>query len=394
MYYLVNGGMNFVDSGWTGGTYVGCYAESDDGVHWTMPELNRVCVFGTTKNNIMFEPGFEPNIILDKHDPDPNRRYKAFLHPGPNVAFSADGIHWSSPQKAQLKTDIGRSDGDTVLGWDDRIGKYVAYFRPWKEKPNDPPDQPLKRKIGYAVSDDFIHWKDHQTVFLADAQDGPWGEFERMLVYRHGDLYLGLIDVFQGYAEERIAISHMIATTYVELAWSRDGIEWHRFESRDPFLSWVPGVRDMGCTLPAHQPVEMDGQLYFYSFTSDAIHGELPASFRIRLARLPIDRYVGWRADAEEGFVQTTPFVCPGGRLVINADVRDGNLRVAVIEADGMHHLDYAVYRCIHMQGDAVEHLARWQHRDQLDEFKGKTISLKFYVRNAEVFAYRFESQS
>lgn len=391
MYYFINGGMNLVDSGWTGGTFVACYAESENGIHWELPALNRVKVFGTTTNNILFEPGLAPYIIVDEHDPDPARRYKALIHPGPKVAFSPDGIHWSELRKAHLETEIGRSDGDTLMGWDDRLQKYVAYFRPWKQLPTDPPDRPFTRTIGRAESDDFIHWKNHRCVFTADEKDGPWGEFERMLVFRYGDLYLGMINVFQGYEEERIVISHMMATTYVELAYSRDGVQWHRFAERDPFLSYRPGVRDRGCTLPAHQPVELDGQLYFYYFTSHALHGEMPVTFQIALARLPVDRFVGWRADEEEGFVQTAPFTCPGGKLIVNADTRGGSARVAVVEADGQHSLDHAAYRSVHLQGDQVEHRARWQRTDHLDALKGKPVSLKFYLRNAVVFAFRFE---
>ncbi|MBI4025712.1 MAG: hypothetical protein HY360_12080 [Verrucomicrobia bacterium] len=390
MYYAINGGMNLVDSGWTGGTFVACYAESDNGVHWEMPDLNRVKVFGSTKNNIMFAPGLMPYVIVDEHESDPNRRYKAFIHPGPKIAWSADGIQWSDLQKAYLETDLGRSDGDTVCGWDEASQKYVAYFRPWKEFPNDSPDKPLKRKIGRAESDDFLHWKNHRCIFTADEKDGPWAEFERMLVFRHGDLYLGMAVVFLGFEEERVAISHMLGCAYVELVYSRDGVKWHRFEERDPFLSCKPGVRDAGCTLPAARPVEMDGQLFFYYFTSSKIHGEMPATFSAHLARLPMDRFVGWRADEEEGFVQTAPFICPGGQLWVNADARSGHLRVAVLAEDERHHVEHAAARCLYMQGDQMEHHARWQRAERLDALKGRTISLKFYLRQAELFAYRF----
>jgi hypothetical protein len=392
MYYYLNG-MNLVDSVWEGGAFAACYAESDNGIAWDLPKLNRVRMFGSKENNIMWDPGCFPYVVIDEHDPDPNRRYKALIHPGPNVAFSPDGINWSKMEKGHLTTAIGRSDGDTVLGWDPRIGKYVAYFRPRTEKPGDDPNKLLKRKIGYAVSDDFIHWGDHKCVFTAKPDDGPWNEFERMLVFRYGDLYFGQVLVLRGYEEERIALSHMLAPGYTELVWSRDGVEWHRFEQRDPFLSHVPGVRDMGLSLVAHQPVVVEGQLYFYYASTNAIHGEFPFSCQTHLARLDIDRFVGWRAEAEEGFVQTAPFQCPGGHLIINADVRAGSLRVAVIEEDGANSLEHSVVRSIHLQGDAIEHCASWQKTDNVEALKGKTISLKFYLRNAEVFSYRFAGQ-
>ena len=63
-----------------------CYAESDDGVHWTKPELGLVEFNGGRRNNICLITG-EPfsltrvndflSVMHDPADPDPSRRYKA-----------------------------------------------------------------------------------------------------------------------------------------------------------------------------------------------------------------------------------------------------------------------------------------------------------------------------
>ncbi len=66
-----------------------CYAESDDGVHWTKPELGLVEFNGGTKNNIcLIEAGEGApfsltrindflSVLHDPADPDPARRFKA-----------------------------------------------------------------------------------------------------------------------------------------------------------------------------------------------------------------------------------------------------------------------------------------------------------------------------
>ena len=391
MYYWVNGGLAFADSGWGGGSSVTCYAESEDGINWHLPVLRKVSVFGSTENNVLFGPGSYPYVVLDTNEKDPAKIYKAFIHPGPRIAFSADGINWSEPLKASLNTKIGRSDGDTFFGWDEYHKKYVAYFRPWREFENDPADKHFRRRIGRAQSDDLINWNNHLCVLSADNKDPEESELERMVVFRYGDLYLGLLVVFNTVPEQRHAISHMHGTVYVELAYSSDGIKWHRFDERDPFLSFLSGIKDAGMALPAHQCVEIEDQLYFYYESTNLLHGEFPYNARCCLARLTKDRFAGFRADDLEGYVQTKPFVCPGGKLRVNADVSVGHLRAAVVASDGIHELEYAMYRCNYIQSQATEHTIKWMNATDLNALKGKSISLKFYLRNAEIFSYWFE---
>ena len=102
-----------------------CYAESDDGVTWTKPELGLVDFNGNKKNNICLVESEVPSlakvndflsVIYEPDDPDPNRRYKCayIAHPpfddvrggrskiGPDerrwgafiCATSPDGLSW------------------------------------------------------------------------------------------------------------------------------------------------------------------------------------------------------------------------------------------------------------------------------------------------------------
>lgn len=387
MIYLVHGNLD-ISADWTGGAYAACYAESHDGIHWVLPNLGKYEVFGAKENNVIFPPGFEANIVLDLHDPDERRRYKALLHPGPKVAFSANGIDWSEPQPAVVETKIGRSDGDSIFGWDDALKCYVAYLRPWGISPEAPEGTPFKRKIGRAVSDDFVHWKDHALVMEAEDSHGGWHEIERMHVFRQGSIYFGLAAMYEGYVEERVAISHMIARTHCELVYSEDGVQWQRFPERKPFLK---SFSECGMCLPGGQPAISDKTLYFYYSSSSLPHGELPTAMSPCLARVEFSRLFGWRADDKEGYVETQSFVCPGGCLDVYADIsREGYLRVSVLAEDGMHHLDYAVYRCGYIQGASLQHRIVWQRRSDLHELEGEWISLKFYFKNADISGFVF----
>lgn len=391
MYYLVIGDLNLKDIGTTGGAFPTCYAESDDGINWTLPALGKCKVWGSGENNIMFPPPASAYVRLDPHAVDPDKRYIAFVHHGPRIYTSPDGVNWSRPINAVLDTKIGRSDGDTFVGWNPQIGKYVALFRPWKEFADEPKDRQLYRRIGWAVSDDLEHWHSHECVLSADERDGPTAQIERLLAFPYEGFYLGQALMMRNFTEERRKYSFMVGTIYSELCFSRDSKRWRRFEERAPFLSHTPGVRSKGMVLPADAPIEVGDELLFYSANTAHMHGHLPNFETFHVSKLFKDRFAGWRADGEEGYVETAPLVCPGGRLRINADVREGSLRVAVILADGWHSVEHAMYRCNHIYGDQPLHAASWKNAQHLDACKGHRVTLKFYLRNAEVFSFWFE---
>jgi hypothetical protein len=84
-----------------------CYAESDDGIHWTKPNLGQLLFKGSRANNALDLPSAlvgDACVLRDVDDPDPRRRYKlAFWtqfdpwdYPTMRLATSSDGVHWKA----------------------------------------------------------------------------------------------------------------------------------------------------------------------------------------------------------------------------------------------------------------------------------------------------------
>jgi hypothetical protein len=82
-----------------------CYAESEDGVQWTKPNLGQAEIHGSKDNNAILLPDQQietVSIIKEDNDPDPQRRYKMVYntHNGKTwvirTATSPDGIHWKA----------------------------------------------------------------------------------------------------------------------------------------------------------------------------------------------------------------------------------------------------------------------------------------------------------
>ena len=83
-----------------------CYAESDDGIHWTRPNLGFFSWEGNDETNILFDTdpmlshNFAPFYDTNPNCP-PDQRYKALAGSEARglVAFvSPDGIHWKKFQ--------------------------------------------------------------------------------------------------------------------------------------------------------------------------------------------------------------------------------------------------------------------------------------------------------
>ena len=391
------------DFGYGGGTPVVAYAESHNGIHWRLPALNRVDINGSTENNVLFEPpGSLPCVVIDEHDPDDARRYKMLYYPH-NISFSPDGASWSNVEKARVPSRIGHSDGlNCLAGWDETIGRYVAYFRPQVARADEAidPEGLSIRLIARSESEDLTAWSELETVLAPDADDPAGTEFQTIGAFFYEGMYVGLLCVHEGFPEERPkrfpyrlphwpAHSAMLGRCYIELVTSRDGIRWNRPEGRAPFLDTTPGGLDSGVIWPSNAPVVVGDELWFYF--GMAVHGHGLSYVKLPgLARLRRDGFASLAAEERAGWVMTAPMICPGGRLHVNADASGGELAAAVIEQDGYHAPEYAAVRCAALDRDAVSHRLTWIERRDLDSLKGKEIRLKFYLRQADLFSYWF----
>ncbi len=380
--------------GWYEDRYPACYATSMDGIFWHKPDLGLIEVAGSSANNRIMEEACVPNVIHDPRDPDPERRYKMlywdFSIPRPqpkrpasvSVAFSSDGIRWTEFDGNPVLTGTG--DTHSLLGWDDNVGKYVAYVRPGRDA-----DKGINRRlVGRSVSDDFTSWSEPEIVLQPD-HDEPDLEFYNMPVFKYEGLYLGLPWGYYTYPEE--PHGRMGGTMDVQLAVSHDGVQWSRAGDRQPFIPIGPrGSLDQGMVACAKEPVRVGDELWFYGSGSDGDHGSRHRNGRGFLSKLRLDGFVSLDAGSETGWMITQPFVCQGGELEVNAYARGGVLEVAVLGADGMQvdgmrHID-----CAPFDSDSVRQRITWENHVSFDHLKGQTLRLKFYLTSTRLYSFGF----
>ena len=154
---------------------VTCMAESEDGIHFTRPNLGLIEAGGTKENNVIWR-GVESHNFAPFLDANPNvkpdERYKALggvKQPGKNwhqgetpgglYAFaSADGIHWRKLKDEPVITK-GAFDSQNLAFWDSTRERYASFSRIFSNK---------VRAIQSSTSTDFLAWTDGVPHRYAD----------------------------------------------------------------------------------------------------------------------------------------------------------------------------------------------------------------------------------
>ena len=385
------------------GTAVTGYYESRDGLHWARPNLGLIA-FRDNRDNNYTNVVHEGRclrldyVAYDPTDPDPQRRYKAAMPPE-GFAASPDGIHW------RMLDIPGIASGDEAnFSFDQKAHLFLLTVKR---------DGLNGRSVHLETSADFETWTNHGLVFHADDLDQQL--FARNLEARLADPTLHQpvandpahhnVDVYNmglfRYEGLYIGMPAMYHATgpadsgpntdgfhLVQLVCSRDLKTWQRLGERQPFIGpsrTGSGAYDQTQIMPPSSAVVHGDELWFYY--TGAKYRRLPPRpdpdvGAICLAVLRRDGFIGLAAGAKAGTVLTDPFTVPGTALVVNLDAGAGELTVQALDASGA-----VVAGSEPLSGDHAQQTVEWQ-KGSLAALEGRTASLRFTLRNAELFSY------
>ncbi len=392
--------------------YIMCYATSRDGLHWKKPNLGAIEWKGSRENNIVAIGNrglIDTNVIKDARDPDPGRRYKTLYYDtdgqggplGISVGFSADGIHWNlHPENPVL---VGTGDTHTLLGWDESVGRYVAYLRPKAEdnrKLGEGGDR--IRVIGRSVSDDFLHWRLPEIIIVPDEADDPDVQFYGMPAFQYEGHYVGILWVFH-------TLSLLLDN---HLAFSRDGVEWHRPQRRNVFLPLgAPGTWEDGMSY-ATTPIIYNDEIYIYYGGFNVIHnldtqetlGSVAGGRRregaIGLARLRLDGFASLDAAFRTATVTTRILRFSGSRLLLNiqpsmkgrgAVDELSRFQVEITTPEGTPLPGYSFQDSADLAQGGIRTPATWKGNEDFSSLAGQRVRLRFRYRNAKFYSFQFE---
>ena len=353
--------------GYVGGTAL---AYSDDGIHWTRPDL------GDGTNRVWERSAH--NVILDWNDPDPARRFKTVVLRGSAVGYleyfcSPDGIHWNGPFWSSGK-----------------VGDATSFFY-----------NPFRKKWVISVRQSSAnldrgrirrYW---EVENINDAAAVAWGEdigrvplwcgtdwgldaprvdlgIPPQLYFLDCDAYeslmLGAFTIFRGYFNStsggtgRVIDPDRPKANELCLGFSRDGFHWSR-PAHEPMLglSETRGDWNWGNIRSASPAWLVVGDnLYFYcsarrgkSFPgcNDADAGGSGGLLILRR-----DGFASLDAGAAEATLTTRKVSFRGKRLFVNVDAPEGELRVEALDAEGKVIPPFSRANCLPVTANTTLH--------------------------------------
>jgi hypothetical protein len=373
------------------------YAESVDGIEWTLPKLGLYEHEGSRDNNIVWPglpgQGARGPFLLDL--PEADRR--GFAHVmlfrskrGLHLVGSQDGLHWD----AKSVTPIYKLHSDThnVMVHDPARGEYVMYCRPkhiYRTFQGDVIDTGESRRVArLATRDLWSTWQaEPQTILRPDNLDERAGFncFYGMPTQVYGGLFWGALWCFK-----------MNDDIHTELAYSRDGVDFERLPDRPKLIERGPeGAWDDGMVFGEFPWVEVGDRWHIYYTGWDGPHeqnypGRTPG---LGLATVRKEGLVSVRGPKSGGVLVTRKLIWPGGDLVVNADASAGELKVRVSDAGRKPIADFNYDDCMPLTSDGTAQPIRWNNRT-LNELRGQTVRLEFYVRDADLYTFRASGEA
>jgi len=402
-----------------------CYAESDDGLHWTKPTLGMISFLGSKDNNIVAplreNQSMQGATVLRDERASPDERYKLWskflptdsqvaegVLPGLWAMHSSDGIHWQE-YSGQPNPPDQSCDTQNMFFWDDRIQVYVGYTRVRETQAADEAAAAGRgryRSIGRITSPDFRSWSKTQIVLEADADDLAIAvPFQRDDPRPNIDYYtscaMKYTDAQDAYVMLPSAFYHwgdndFPATMDVQLLTSRDGIDWRRAGERRPFLRrGLDGSPSSGMIFANPWPVPMGDELWLYYAGIGHTHSDKqidPKNGGIFRATLRRDGFVSADAGYSGGEFTTPPLQFGGARLELNCDGGAGGwLKVEIQDADYQPLPGYALADAVAVVGNSTCKPVTWTNRDTVDKLLGQPVRLRFVMRDMKLYAFQFK---
>jgi len=357
-----------------------CYATSKDGIKWEKPNLGLVEFNGSKKNNIIYRGRQSPEpwtvhgagVFKDLRDSDSKRRYKMFFRSEKcmAVAFSPDGMNWSSPTDCPEIEAAGDTHNNAF--WDPENNKYVGITRLW---------DPVKRVrlVGRTESTDFLKWTKAVEVLRASPTETHRQTYA-MPVFRYADIYLGFVMI----------INTDTDTVDCELTWSPNTVHWERVCPGTQLIPRGPeGSYDGGCIYAAAYPIFRSDEILLYYGGNNGKHGHWRDGF-FCLAHLRPDGFAGMEPINlhETGRIVTKPIQCVGRNLRVSADVDGGMLRVGILDASG-----FGLEGCELIKSNVTDRVIKWKNGRNLSNFRGKPIRLQFELASAQLYSFSFSER-
>jgi len=342
-------------------------AESDDGLKWRVPSIDRFAVLHPSDREVGQNGWVAGLTAASSEDKFADQRT----------------LDWMEAKRL-------RSNDATYVYYDGEIGQFEMYSV-WlmpsspaagRHTPHDNAPGVL-RTIHRRTSEDGIHWSPPELVITPDQHDPFDMQYYYLSVHRDRDWRIGFIGHYRCWAQ----------TMDVELCFSRDGRHWDRplrgaWIPRAP----IPGPDCMSAYATNSLIDRGDDWLMLYTGGNSKHNRELPPGVEsawrgIMGASIPKGRFAGLAtAPGTVGRLMLRPFIPTSPELKVNAAVR-GYVRAELCDPFGSPIEGYEMDSAIPVQGDAPDHALRWEGDRTVAPYQYDAVSLRLEMVDGEVYA-------
>jgi len=180
----------------------------------------------------------------------------------------------------------------------------------------------------------------------------------------------------------------------VQLAVSRDGINWSRSDRR-PYVDLGPASGPEGGVLwPTQGMIRRGDEIYEYYCGQARTHGDPPTyegqGGIYRLVQR-LDGFVSADAGPQGGWFTTPPLAFSGTRLEFNLNASAlGYLAVKIQDEEGDPIPGYTFNESLPIDCNRLVAPARWNSGKTIAELQGCTIRLHGTMRSCKLYAFQF----
>jgi hypothetical protein len=404
-----------------------------DGIHW-----RRVSGFNRPEADDILGVLFGGTCVFADPKAPPSQRYKRFNGLKNTLSASSDGSDWKPFAQGMFPAEAcypHGMDSHNVCFHDTRLDKYVAYTRVNKVY-TCPPERVAyfqkigqqryggknkyaRRTIGRSVTDDLTKFPAPDVVLEPDEKDPIFGGVKAMdfycpqvVQYEHAqDAYFlfncryrsiedwYLPDDMSQYPRSESTGVYNVGIEDIELAASRDGITWHRYDRR----AWIRlGPKGSFDSLNMYMTRGMHlagDQIWMYYMGLDDPHtGNKEAQKRYTLSRVIVrkDGFTCVEAPYEGGQFTTPGLRFAGDTLLLNIETSGmGLARVEIQDGGGKPISGFGLEDCDRIHAaNSTKHMVTWRGKSDLASLAGTPIRLRFELQfGTRLFAFRFDGR-
>ncbi|MBN1342359.1 MAG: hypothetical protein JXQ73_06750 [Phycisphaerae bacterium] len=409
-------------------------ALTKDGVHW-----RRVSGFGPPQPDDILGVILGGVCLFSDPKAPPTERYKLFDGLRNRITASSDGSDWRAKFTSVFPPDARYPhgmDSHNICFYDTRIGKYVAYVRVNKVYTCPPervpyfrkigqnrygaPNHYARRTIGRSVTDDLAKFPMPTVVLEPDDKDPIFGGVKVMdfycpqvVPYEHAqdayflfncryrsfeDWYLS--EDMSAYPRSDTTGVYNVGAEDIELAASRDGVHWHRYDRKPWIPNGLEGSFDSKTMYMTRGIFVRGDEIWMYYIGMDDPHtGKKEAQDRYTLSRVVLrkDGFTCVEAPYEGGEFTTPPMKFTGKTLLLNIETSAmGLARVEIQDSSGKPVPSYALEECDRIHAtNSTKHVVTWRGKSDLGPLSGQPVRLRFELQfGTRLYAFRFAGPS